>query len=1027
MDYLFFDAADKALFVRNDAESAQWTVDEMSLVLVFPYDAGKVLHRGQRVGFVDFDGVFQAFEVRKAESLEPDHYQRITAEHIAISELTDEHCPGAAYTDITAQEALSAQLVGTLWSVGNVTASGTSSADIGMGSKWQAVRTIESNWNVYITPRITYDASGITGRYLDIVPAVSTWRGLRLALDKNADEVGVTYDDTDCLTAMYGYGRSVAEAAHTVNPATFSLVSQDHVMVASGSSITVNAAEGWDIYRYMLPQRMTVKIDEILRNNGVENVVVAAYIYENAYYPMSAGDTSVIADGFAINCRRTTTSTAGTQQSLAPASFSALWYTGHAFKDVGGVPTVAPMEDWDLMCLNLDAPTVLRLDSLTANGNASGVYPMFYERGGTYYPLSAGDAGSTFEAARLLINRKRTVTTETGTQQTITPPTGFTLLQQGKAFMGDADGNPAFVTASDWDVYRIALTAGQTIRLDELTVNGVTSIAYPAGYEQGGVYIPLSIGDVGTEFQADALIINCLRTTETTGGTWTALSLAPANFTAVAYQGGALMQNGANAYVQMASNWDIVEYAFGSRTRFKVTGITKNPDIDGVVVAGYVVDGVFVALPLDDTTTEFQADGIVINYYRDVSEHSATAVNISYYAGGSSQTVNNYSITGAKITPNVRHVTSYTYSLTSAAVTPLTVVTTRDYSANSITYMRDDGAANGTASLTFGSVAWSTEDGDPANKPGGQEYVEDTAATAAFGRNGRPRFGYYQNGNVSDPELLLALTWQALQQSKAPRVSIDMMVRDLYRLGYADQTIRLHDMALVEIEPIGVTLGLEIIRLQVDLIDPTATRPTIGAYIPNIVYINRETAARASGGGGRGVGNGRGQTAAQKELSEFETEIAANNYQISLRAYQRDMDNVDEILRQAGLSIDASGVLVYADDNPNNWQSRLQVQADRIGLVVQGTGENAHIKAASIMAAINADGSSISINADKIKLNGNVSIAGILTGQTQAYALRANLLRADNSFMFKGRYAAWVPITFMTPTGMSTRIFLVQE
>ena len=464
MEFLFFSASDEPLFVRVDAESANWSVDEMTLTAEFPFDAARELQRGQRVGFTDEMGVFQPFEIRKVENLEPDHYQRLTAEHIVISELSDEHVYNTEITSQTAQAALSGILSGTLWSVGTVTASGTSSVDIATGSVWQGVRAIEQNWNVYITPRVTLSSGGITGRYLDVAPATGVWRGVRLSINKNADEIGVTYDDTNVITAMYGYGKS-----------------------------------------------------------------------------------------------------------------------------------------------------------------------------------------------------------------------------------------------------------------------------------------------------------------------------------------------------------------------------------------------------------------------------------------------------------------------------------------------------SGSAPLTFAGATWSVAGGDPANKPSGQTYVVDTAATALYGRNGRPRWGYYQNGNVNDAATLLSLTWQSLQQTNQPRVSIDMLVCDLYRLGYADQPIRLHDLAIVDVEPIGASLQLEIVRLSINLLDPTKTHVTIGAYIPNIVYINRETAYQATssvggiggggggsigggGGSGRGGGGGRGQTNREKQLSEFETEIIANNYEISLRAYQRDMTNVETILKQAGVAIDASGVIIYAGNNLDNMQSAIQVNAGNISL-----------------------------------------------------------------------------------------------
>lgn len=450
MDFLFFTAANAPLFVRNDAESASWVVDEYALNCAFPYDPAKVIQKGMRIAFADETGIIQPFEIRKVRTYEPDHYQELTCEHIVISELTDEHTPGAQLTDVTAQAALSGLLAGTLWQVGNNTATGTSSGDMALGSVWQNVRTIEANWNVYITPRVTFANGGITGRYLDIAPAVGTWRGVRLSLDKNADEVGVTIDDTNTLTALYGYGAST---------------------------------------------------------NGV---------------------------------------------------------------------------------------------------------------------------------------------------------------------------------------------------------------------------------------------------------------------------------------------------------------------------------------PLD-----------------------------------------------------------------------------------------------------FSSAVW-TATGDHPAKPAGQKYLEDPASTAAYGRNGRARFGFYQNGDITDAQTLLEKTWLALKATNAPTVTIDCIVRDLYRLGYADQPIRLHDTVDVEIRQTETRLQLEIVKLTVDLLDPTATRPTIGYYIPNIVYIQRQTARNATGSvantssGRRGGGGSGGKTAIENELHEFETEITANRYEISLRAYQRDMDNVDEILRQAGIYINADGVLVYADDNVNMLGSRFNVTAAAI-------------------------------------------------------------------------------------------------
>ena len=214
MDCIFLNAAGTTLFVRDDMESGHWVQQEMNMTADFPFDAAKVIQIGQRIAFRDpATDVIQVFEIKTVVNSEPDHYQQITAEHICISELTDEHINKTEITDKTAVQALTTALTGTLWSVGNNSASGTQSADFSRGSVWDAVNTIKQNWNVYIRPRVVISSAGaITGRYLDITPAHGNWTGLRLSVRKNLLDPAVTYDDSEVYTALYGYGGNVEVA-----------------------------------------------------------------------------------------------------------------------------------------------------------------------------------------------------------------------------------------------------------------------------------------------------------------------------------------------------------------------------------------------------------------------------------------------------------------------------------------------------------------------------------------------------------------------------------------------------------------------------------------------------------------------------------------------------------------------------------------------------------------------------------------------------------------------------------------------
>jgi hypothetical protein len=215
--------------------------------------------------------------------------------------------------------------------------------------------------------------------------------------------------------------------------------------------------------------------------------------------------------------------------------------------------------------------------------------------------------------------------------------------------------------------------------------------------------------------------------------------------------------------------------------------------------------------------------------------------------------------------------------------------------------------------LTFADVVWTATAGHPA-KPAGQTYLEDPAKTAIYGRNGRPRYGYYQNADIKDANVLLEKTWESLKQTSEPKISISGMVIDLYRLGYHDEPLRLHDTVIVEIKETGETFVKEIIRLDVDLIDPTATRPEIGDYIPNIIYINRDTDKKSGGGGGGG--GGRVMTNLEDDKVKAWTEFYNNGDRIGMIVKTRNGDNYIDA-PQITLAIndwdDSSKILLKAD------------------------------------------------------------------------------------------------------------------
>ena len=99
-------------------------------------------------------------------------------------------------------------------------------------------------------------------------------------------------------------------------------------------------------------------------------------------------------------------------------------------------------------------------------------------------------------------------------------------------------------------------------------------------------------------------------------------------------------------------------------------------------------------------------------------------------------------------------------------------------------------------------------------------------------------------------------------------------------------------------------------------------------------------------------------------------------------------------------------------DSINGIQSTITQQADKIALVVSGTGEDSSINAAGIVAAINSGASTVIISADHINLSGyitatDLSTSGsttingdnITTGHISASYISANESRNGSSWI----------------------------
>jgi phage minor structural protein len=147
-------------------------------------------------------------------------------------------------------------------------------------------------------------------------------------------------------------------------------------------------------------------------------------------------------------------------------------------------------------------------------------------------------------------------------------------------------------------------------------------------------------------------------------------------------------------------------------------------------------------------------------------------------------------------------------------------------------------AEGGTAygrRTTFADVVWSIANGDPTDKPIGQEWIGDNDALALWGRNGNHRFAIFQDDEETDPNVLLEKTWQYVQEHKTPLITYTLDVIDLERLtGYEHEAVRLGDTVSIRDFDLNLDIAARVIEISLNLLSPGDTQVVLGNFMHDI-------------------------------------------------------------------------------------------------------------------------------------------------------------------------------------------------
>jgi phage minor structural protein len=145
------------------------------------------------------------------------------------------------------------------------------------------------------------------------------------------------------------------------------------------------------------------------------------------------------------------------------------------------------------------------------------------------------------------------------------------------------------------------------------------------------------------------------------------------------------------------------------------------------------------------------------------------------------------------------------------------------------------GDENGN-SINFANVVWSKANGDPVDKPAGQDWVGDPEALERWGHDGKHLFGVFEY-ETNQPEVLLQKTWEHLQKIKNGILSYEVNVALLESVpGYEHEKVRIGDTVLVQdltFEP-PLMVNARVLEMQRSFTDPSKDSVVLGQFLPAI-------------------------------------------------------------------------------------------------------------------------------------------------------------------------------------------------
>lgn len=363
------------------------------------------------------------------------------------------------------------------------------------------------------------------------------------------------------------------------------------------------------------------------------------------------------------------------------------------------------------------------------------------------------------------------------------------------------------------------------------------------------------------------------------------------------------------------------------------------------------------------------------------------------------------------------------------------------------------GAADQRAVVTVRDVAWSKANGDPVDKPAGQEWIQ-------IGEGTRAAEYVYKDPQQEDAQALAREAYEDLLERAEGKRSGTAKAADLALIpGHQLRMVSVGDLVGIR-SRYGEPRGERVANIRRDYIRPDQTLLEFGEredrdWITNQVQQVTQAISGSGGFGSRlsGMENTIEENVlelyqAVEQLVELETgtatqfnevwiDLNALNAQIQLKANSSTVNELEERVSSAEVLIDGINASVTLQASQIN---TLEGETEELSaqLVVQAGQISTKVEQNGVISAINQTAESITIQASKINLSGYVTASQLNAAIADIWAAEITLINATTigvqtltashintrGLYFADRTISRLSTTVSTPSGDRTIYYL---